>query len=670
MAGERTVKIRFGGDARGLTRAAQQGEQAMGRWQKGVSAAGEKARLAALAAGAAVGAALAAGVGAGLEQSKAHALLAAQLGATGDQAANLGQAAGRLYARGVVGSVEESTAAVKAAVQNALVPPNAAGAAIDKVAGKIANLATVMEEDADRVSSAVSQMIRTGMVKSAQEGFDLLQKGVEKGVNKSQDLLDTMNEYGTQFRKLGLDGPKAMGLLSQAIQAGARDSDVAADALKEFALRAADGSKSSAEGFEAIGLNAKKMTAIFAKGGPEAAEALDTVLDRIRAMKDPTEREAAAVALFGTKAEDLQGALWAMDPSSATKALGEVAGASDQAGKSLEESAGAKVEALKRKLQQGLIQALASTAGWVERNSTLVKTLAMVLGPLVVIVGTIIAVTKIWTAVQTVLNIVMSANPIALVIIGVAALIAIIVLIATKTTWFQTAWKVAWSGIQAALKAWWAYAKWVFGLIVSAIGWVKDRIVAGIQGAIAIFKAWQSGVGKVKDWIVEKLTALVSWVKDMPGRIKNGLGKLSSILSAPFKAAFNSIARLWNGTVGRLSFTAPSWVPGLSGKGFSMPQLPMLAQGGIVRATRGGTLAVIGEGGQDEAVAPLPRLATMIEDAVRAAGPTAPAGPPTIHVEARVFVGDREITDIVRVEIADRDRQVRRRVTAGSGRAR
>jgi len=68
-----------------------------------------------------------------------------------------------------------------------------------------------------------------------------------------------------------------------------------------------------------------------------------------------------------------------------------------------------------------------------------------------------------------------------------------------------------------------------------------------------------------------------------------------------FKTLFNGIATLWNNTVGKLSFKIPSWVPGLGGFGFSVPNIPMLADGGIVT---GPTLAMIGERGP-EAVVPL-----------------------------------------------------------------
>jgi hypothetical protein len=73
------------------------------------------------------------------------------------------------------------------------------------------------------------------------------------------------------------------------------------------------------------------------------------------------------------------------------------------------------------------------------------------------------------------------------------------------------------------------------------------------------------------------------------------------------KTIFNGIAKLWNNTVGKLSFKVPSWVPGLGGKGFDIPNIPMLAAGGIVT---GPTLAMIGEAGP-EAVIPLDRMGSM-----------------------------------------------------------
>jgi hypothetical protein len=80
-----------------------------------------------------------------------------------------------------------------------------------------------------------------------------------------------------------------------------------------------------------------------------------------------------------------------------------------------------------------------------------------------------------------------------------------------------------------------------------------------------------------------------------------------STLLGFYKGIFNGIASLWNSTIGKLSFKVPSWVPGLGGKGFDVPNIPMLAEGGIVTSA---TLAMIGEKGP-EAVIPLDRMGQM-----------------------------------------------------------
>lgn len=56
--------------------------------------------------------------------------------------------------------------------------------------------------------------------------------------------------------------------------------------------------------------------------------------------------------------------------------------------------------------------------------------------------------TAVATAAQWLWNAAMSANPIALVVIGIAALVAAIIWVATKTTWFQTIWKITWDGLK------------------------------------------------------------------------------------------------------------------------------------------------------------------------------------------------------------------------------
>lgn len=156
---------------------------------------------------------------------------------------------------------------------------------------------------------------------------------------------------------------------------------------------------------------------------------------------------------------------------------------------------------------------------------------------------------KAWAGAQWLLNAALDANPIGLTVIAIAALIAIIVLIATKTTWFQTAWKASWGAIKgAAVDVW-------------------------------------------------------NWLKGFPGMLTTAFSNVGNIILAPYKWAFNSIASVWNNTVGKLSFHIPSWVPGIGGDGFSMPQIPKFHTGGTVPGTPGSEMLGILQAG--EKVTPL-----------------------------------------------------------------
>jgi hypothetical protein len=277
--------------------------------------------------------------------------LAAATGLDEATVARLGAAAGEAYAGNFGESIAANMDTARIAVQSGLLDPEATQRDAQAVIQSLSGVADILGEDIPNVARATAQILRTGLAKDAQGAFDLIIKGQQAGLNVSEDLLDTFNEYGTQFRKIGLEGPEALGLMSQAVKAGARDTDVAADALKEFSIRAVDGSELSAEGFEAVGLNAEKMSDQIAAGGPKAAEGLDAVLDGLRKIEDPAKRDAAAVALFGTQAEDLGAALLAMDLSSAVGQLGAVEGAAQSALDTLGDNTAGAIASAQRSIE-------------------------------------------------------------------------------------------------------------------------------------------------------------------------------------------------------------------------------------------------------------------------------------------------------------------------------
>lgn len=65
------------------------------------------------------------------------------------------------------------------------------------------------------------------------------------------------------------------------------------------------------------------------------------------------------------------------------------------------------------------------------------------------------------------------------------------------------------------------------------------------------------------------------------------VANLAEVMIAPYRVAFNAIARLWNSTIGKLSFKMPDWIPGLGGKGFEVPDIPTFHSGGVMGGPTG-----------------------------------------------------------------------------------
>ncbi|MDT0306133.1 phage tail tape measure protein [Streptomyces sp. DSM 44917] len=315
-------------------------------------------RGAAAGIGLAAGALLMQGMTDALDQGRIVSRMEATMGTTPELARQYGKVAGRLFADAVTEDFQTAADAVAETMNFGLLPVDATMAQIEAMSTGLADVANLMGEEIGPTARAVGKMIRTGLVDDGAEALDILTRGVQLGANEAEDLLDTYSEYSTQFRQLGLDGDQAMGILVQGLRAGARDADVVADSLKEATLLLQEMGEGASWAVEELGLSARGVQDAISEGGPAAAGAIDDILDRLRAVEDPADRGALAVEIFGTKAEDMQDALEALDPSEAAAALGDFEGAAERAGDTLRDNAATRVEQFKRSFQQGLVNFL------------------------------------------------------------------------------------------------------------------------------------------------------------------------------------------------------------------------------------------------------------------------------------------------------------------------
>nr|DAX55880.1 MAG TPA: minor tail protein [Caudoviricetes sp.] len=233
----------------------------------------------------------------------------------------------------------------------------------------------------------------------------------------------------------------------------------------------------------------------------------------------------------------------------------------------------------------------------------------------------------------------MFTNPIGMVITAIATLVlAGIYLyknwdeVKAKLVELWTAFEEKFPGLAATMK----------NIYEGSIKTTIDGIKTTFQGLISFISGVFSG-----DWTKAWEGAKTSFSGCFQALPEFAKGPLNLVISLANKAiaGLNSLG----------SFTVPDWVPGVGGKsmGINIPQIPMLASGGIAT---GPSLAMVGEGREPEAILPLSRLGGMMG----AGGPSISVNfSPVIQITGAGAVRE-DVQSGLRAGVADLRRELER----------
>lgn len=260
--------------------------------------------VAAGAASAGAGIGMAAGgamLKAGADFQASMAQIQASTGATAEQMAQMEKSARAIYTSGMGESYDEVARAMATMRQTG----GFSGKELEDVTKSAMLLGKTFDMDVAETARASSALVKNFGI-DGEKAFDLIAFAAQNGANKNGDLLDTFNEYAVQYKALGFTAEQFAAHLVNGAEDGAFSIDKVGDAIKEFNIRAKDGSKSSMEAFAELGLSGETATRMFAAGGERAQAAFVEVVKRLKEIDDPVKRNAAGVALFGTQFEDLE----------------------------------------------------------------------------------------------------------------------------------------------------------------------------------------------------------------------------------------------------------------------------------------------------------------------------------------------------------------------------
>ena len=348
-----------------------------------------------------------------------------------------------------------------------------------------------------RAANALSK----GFGISMEDAMKLVQDGLVSGANAGGDFIDTVREYPRYFKEAGLSAEDFIAITTNAAQQGVF-SDKGVDVIKEGNLRIREMTTATADALNGIGISAEKVQADLQAGSITTFDVMQMVAAKLNELPASSAAVGTAIAdIFGGPGEDagleyiktLANIQLNMD---AVKAATQ--GTAEQQERQIQMQ-----ESLKNGLS-GLIDLSAiytDVKPYVDLTAQigmaamgiggLIKTVKAMNVQQAILKTRIVAVaaaqkmvtiaTTAWTAIQKVLNLVLTANPIGLIITAIGALVA---------------------GLIAAYKNCEGFRK------------IVDKVWEAIK---PLANAIMNGLAKAFEWLVEKCKEAWEWLKNILG---------------------------------------------------------------------------------------------------------------------------------------------------------
>ncbi len=613
MAGKKSaiLAIRIVSDAKDAKKGFDQTSDAAGRWQQNMKRAAIGAGLAMAGFVAKVA----------LDFQAVRRTLNVGTGATGEALEGLTD-----VVKGIATQVPVAFDVMADAVATLNTLTGATGEELERLGVQVLNAARLLEEDGAGAAEAFGKALKQWQIdaKDGAEMMDYLYKLTQDYGVGLTELSTDLTTYGGTLKNAGLEMHETADLFARLSSEGLEVSKVMPSLSRAFLKWAEDGKDVKTE--------------------------LSNIVDEIYNAKDGTEALAIAGDVFGARGSQsmvtaIRNGTFALEDLG--DGLADASGALDEAsehnrtfGESftlLKNTAMVAIEPIATEILNFLLPPLTTMAEIVADNSTAFGILFGVVGAFLTVIlaaqggmmayhGALVAIkiaTEAWAIAQWALDAAMAANPIAIVIIGVIALIALFVTMYLKVEWFRNAVDTAFSFAVTAFS--WLLGP--LGTIIQMLKWAWNH-VSELGTAFTV----AGGVARVA------LSWIQGWIDKIVGAVQTLIG--------------------W---IGRIRFPSPpSWMSKLGGGGASAAGARGLAAYSL-DARSGPELLQAGLFQSREPLAP--RVAPTMMDALSGAGrgQWAPVQEVTnynysVNVDGSGIVDPHAVADQVRRVLADTDR--------------
>ena len=187
---------------------------------------------------------------------------------------------------------------------------------------------------------------------TAQEAFDYMVVGAQKGLNKTDELGDNLAEYAPLWEQNGYSAQEMFNTLQAGLDAGAYNLDKVNDLVKEFGIRIGDGTIKTA--VEEMGGSWKEIYDTWEASGESNDELFRRMAQNLASIQDPQEKAMALTQIWGSLGEDA-GAKVVEALGNVTEEYGNVNGAAQTVVDTLEATQSQKFQSMFRDMTDTLV---------------------------------------------------------------------------------------------------------------------------------------------------------------------------------------------------------------------------------------------------------------------------------------------------------------------------
>lgn len=412
-------------------------------------------------------------------------------------------------------------------------------AVVVKLLGDAAGFSKEMRK-AQTDASTFGRKLHAGMrvaTAGAAAGLAVLSTAIGKGVKDYETLISSTSSLQRQSK---ISAKAASLLVGQwqrygvTIEKGTKSTVTLARAMDDVNQKGKD--SSSYDYFKRLGISMADLK----KSSP--AEILELVRQKLSAMPPGAERTAIAAKLLGKGFVGMSKWINAStgDISKLNATLKEsgqsLTGKELAAGKQeLKDQADLQVQIRGLWIQIGksvmpylepMVETITRVVTALNPWVPLLKWVAAGLAGFLVVSKAITLAIPLWTAAQWLLNAALSANPIGIVVLAIAGLVAAFLILWNKCDWFRNFWIAVWEKTKAVFAAVWPVIKTVAGYIVAGLQWLWDKVSAAARAfwewagpfITAYVGMWWESVKIAVGWIVvgvkaawDAITVALKW---------------------------------------------------------------------------------------------------------------------------------------------------------------